>query len=363
MTPLPALDPLPLPAPVWLLSALLSLTFFLHVLPMNLLLGGSIIALVARLRGKKDGRSAALAREIAGVLPVLFAATLTLGVAALLFLQVLYGRAFFSAAVLLAVPWFLVVPALIMGYYAAYITRSPKTRAWLVGLGSFTVAFCVVFVAFVQANVMSAVLHPVRLVSWFAARANGLRLNLGDPTLAPRFFHVVVGACAVAGVAVAIAGYLKRKADAELSAWMVKQGALWFVAATALNVMLGVWWLAALPLQTMLLFMGRGPAATTWLVLGIVAALAAFGHMIPTIMAKDPRSLLFGGAGSLVVTLVCMVMVRDAARRAELAAEGLQPAAWVQPQWGAIVVFLVLLLTAIALIGWMVRTIAVARRP
>ena len=170
MTPLPALDPLPLPAPAWLLSALLSLTFFLHVLPMNLLLGGSIIALVARLRGRKDGRSAALAREIAGVLPVLFAATLTLGVAALLFLQVLYGRAFFSAAVLLAVPWFLVVPAAHHGLLRG--VRHPKPedarlarRPWIASRS----AFCVVFVAFVQANVMSAVLHPVRLVSWFAA--------------------------------------------------------------------------------------------------------------------------------------------------------------------------------------------------
>jgi hypothetical protein len=357
VTPLPALDPLPLPAPVWLLSALLALTFFLHVVPMNLLLGGAIVGGVARIRGRKDERSAALARDIASALPVLFAATVSLGVAALLFLQTLYGRAFFSAAVLLAVPWFLVVVALIVGYYAAYVARSPKTGAWLAGLGSLTVAGCVLFVAFVQANVMSAMLHPARLLAWFAASASGLRLNLGDPTLVPRFFHAVVGACAVAGVAVAIAGYLRRKADAELSAWMIGQGAMWFVVATALNIMFGVWWLAALPLQAMLLFMGRDPVATAWLVLGILAALAAFGHMIPAIMAKDPRSLLYGGTGSLVVTLACMVMVRDVARRAELSAAGLRPAAWVQPQWGAIAAFAVLLVAAVALVGWMIRAL------
>jgi hypothetical protein len=375
MTPLPSLDPLPLPAPAWLLSSLLNLTFVLHVLPMNLLLGGAIIGLVARIRGRRDAHSLALARFIEGALPVLFAATISLGVAALLFLQVLYGRAFFSAAVLLAVPWFLIVPVLVIGYYGAYATRSARpasghagvtlnepTSTWRAWLGSVVVVACVLGVAFIQANVMSALLHPERLASWFAASASGLRLNLRDLTLAPRLLHVVTGACAVAGVALAVAGYVKRKGDGEASAWMVRHGALWFVGATALNIMFGVWWLAALPLQTMLLFMGRDLAGTAWMVLGIVAALAAFGHMIPAIMAQNPRSLLFGGAGSLAVALVCMVMVRDTARRAELAATGLQPATWVQPQWGAIVIFVVLLLTAIALVGWMVRALVVARR-
>ena len=37
---IPQPDPLALPAPAWLLWALLLLTFFLHVIPMNLVLGG-----------------------------------------------------------------------------------------------------------------------------------------------------------------------------------------------------------------------------------------------------------------------------------------------------------------------------------
>ncbi len=375
MTPLPSLDPLPLPAPAWLLSSLLTLTFVLHVLSMNLLLGGSIIALVARIRGRRDERAAALARLIAEALPVIFAATITLGVAALLFLQVLYGRVFFSAAVLLAVPWLLVVPLLIIGYYASYAARGSKRAAWAAGaavartpsprrawLGSFVVTVCVVLcIAFIQANVMSALLHPGALAAWFAAGASGLRLNLGDPTLVPRFLHVVLGACAVAGAAVALAGSIGRSGDAALSSWMVRDGALWFLGATTLNLLFGVWWLAALPSQTVLLFLGRDLQATLWLAVGMVAVLAALGHMIPAVMAKRPRALLLGGAGSLVVALLCMVMVRDAARRAELGAAGFQPATWVQPQWGAIAIFAVLLLSAIALVGWMVRALIAAR--
>ena len=48
MLSLPSADPLPQPAPTGLLWGLLLLTFFLHLIPMNLTLGGSIVAMVAR---------------------------------------------------------------------------------------------------------------------------------------------------------------------------------------------------------------------------------------------------------------------------------------------------------------------------
>ena len=45
---IPQLDPIPLAAPAALMWFLLILTFFLHLLPMNFVLGGSLIALLAR---------------------------------------------------------------------------------------------------------------------------------------------------------------------------------------------------------------------------------------------------------------------------------------------------------------------------
>ena len=52
MTPAPVIplgDPLPLPAPPGLVWALLLLTFLVHTVAMNLLLGGSILSLAWRL--------------------------------------------------------------------------------------------------------------------------------------------------------------------------------------------------------------------------------------------------------------------------------------------------------------------------
>ena len=109
---IPQLDPLPVPSPPGLLWFLLMLGFLLHLLPMNFVLGGTPIALAARWRAR-DGRHpqhAALVAWFAKALPVAIAAAVTFGVVPLLFVQALYGRLFFTSAVLLARYWFAVVP-------------------------------------------------------------------------------------------------------------------------------------------------------------------------------------------------------------------------------------------------------------
>jgi hypothetical protein len=369
MTPaIPLLDPLPLPAPAWLLSALLALTFTLHIIPMNLVLGGTILAVLTRVRGRHDANAAALSRLIAKAMPVAFSATVTLGVAALLFLQTLYGRVFFAGAVLLAVPWILIVPLLVVAYYGAYWQVAPAKGAGGRDQGPGTgiavaaaVAGLVTVIAFIQANVMGLLVRPQTFAAMFFANASGLRLNLGDPTLFPRFLHVVVGAIAVTGMAAALAGFLLRHREPSLAPWMIRHGALTCAGATVVNILPGFWWLAALPSEMLLQFMGRNLSATLWLAAGIFAALSAIGHLIPAAMAKPKRSLISGAAISLLVCIVCMVAVRDIVRRASLPASVLPPATWVSPQWGAIALFVLLLAGALGLVWWMVRALARGR--
>ncbi len=67
---LPALDPTPNPGPAWLFHGLLVLTFFLHVLFMNLTLGGTLMAALAQLgsRGRAGDPRTELAGAVTGVL-------------------------------------------------------------------------------------------------------------------------------------------------------------------------------------------------------------------------------------------------------------------------------------------------------
>ena len=117
----PAPDVLPLPGPVGLFRFLLHLTFFLHLVAMNLLLGGTIIAVVEWIRGRDGSPAARLARRLGRMLPIAMPLTVSLGVAPLLFLQAIYGHLFYTSSVIMAWPWFLVVPGLIVIYYLAYI--------------------------------------------------------------------------------------------------------------------------------------------------------------------------------------------------------------------------------------------------
>ena len=52
---IPALDPTPLPAPAWLFQALLLVTFFVHILFLNVTLGGTVIGAVHASGGQGTG--------------------------------------------------------------------------------------------------------------------------------------------------------------------------------------------------------------------------------------------------------------------------------------------------------------------
>ena len=113
MSPLliPQPDPSPLPGPAWLFHALLLLTFFVHVLFMNVSLGAAVIGAVHGLAGKPERRQLAR-RALAAILPAGVSFTVTTGVAPLLFVQVLYGQLFYPATILVGWAW-LAVPVVI----------------------------------------------------------------------------------------------------------------------------------------------------------------------------------------------------------------------------------------------------------
>ena len=52
MNPYPAVDPIPLPAPVWLMKLLHVVTLSLHFVAVEMLLGGLLLAILLSLFGK-----------------------------------------------------------------------------------------------------------------------------------------------------------------------------------------------------------------------------------------------------------------------------------------------------------------------
>lgn len=361
---IPQPDPLPLTAPPAVFLLLLLLTFTLHLLPMNAVLGGSIIGAVARWRGRQ-GRAhhAELARLIGKLLPVTMAAAVTLGVAALLFLQVLYGRVFFSSSVVMASFWIAVIPLLIVAYYAAYgVAFDRRGGTERTGLAWLIVAI-VLAVAFIYTNNMTLMLRPGAQHALYAQASHGLHWNSGDPTRLPRFLHMLAGAVAVAGLSVALIGFFRRRVSPEFGIWAMAYGCRWFVLATAANFLIGMWLLSALPEATMALFVGGSGYATVALALGIVAAIDALAFALGVGQSPEPSRLLIGAWIATIVAVALMVLSRDSVRRSMLDAAGFQPVNWASPQWGPIAIFAVLLVVAIVLVAWMVTALVKAPSP
>lgn len=93
-----------LPAPSGLLDSLLVLTFFAHLVLVNILLGSVLLAILDR-RGAASDTPGGVA-----FLPKTLALAVNFGIAPFLFLQVLYGHFLYPGIVLMAV-WWLAVPA------------------------------------------------------------------------------------------------------------------------------------------------------------------------------------------------------------------------------------------------------------
>lgn len=352
---------MPLPAPVWLLRTLLLLTFFLHVLFMNCLLGGTAIALVCRMRRKSSEFSARLAGDLGQILPSVFAFTITLGVAALLFLQVLYGQFLYASSILVGVPWLAIIGMVILAYYGVYVF-SMRGKG---GNGVITAVLTVVVVllagvAFIYSNNFTLMLAPERWLDLYRRNAAGWNLNLGEPSLLPRYLHFVLAGFAVSGLGLVLLGL--RKQPDDYRRWLVEQGSLLFTGTTILNFGVGFWFLVKLPGAVRLAFIGGNGFATALLGIGLLLPLAAIAHLIMAKANQSPQRQLVIGVSTGVLTVAAMVVMRDLLRNLSLAPHFSPDQLPVASQWGVIAIFLVLFVAGLATLYYMLYKVVSAGR-
>ena len=213
--------------------------------------GRTVIAVVSDFLGRRraDERYRRLAQHLVSLLPITLAATITLGVAPLLFVQTLYGQFFYTSSILMAWPWLAVVPLVIVAYYGIYLyawqgERLGDRRIW-VGAGS---ALLLMVVAFLYVNNITLMLTPDRWHEIYASHSNGLFLNGEEGTLVPRLFHFLVAAPAVAGAALMVyALFIKGRSPEGYWVWAARYGAVWFLVSTLIQAAVGPLFLFRLP--------------------------------------------------------------------------------------------------------------------
>lgn len=329
-------------------KVLLILTFYLHILFMNVMLGGGMIALVGAFKNTPPAR--AVGRDMSVKLPFTVAFTVNFGVAPLLFIQVLYGHFIYSSSVLMGLYWLSVVGLVILAYAALYLYDFKFeglgcARTLVVGAA----VVCLLLTAFILTNNMTLMLRPETWTGYFK-NPGGTMLNWSDPTLIPRYLHFVTAAAAVGGLSVSVIWKTKGgRGDPEINA-NIACGLKWFTYATLVQVLVGVWFLIALPRDIMLLFMGQSALHTGLFLIGLALVVLSlvFGF----------KKALWPATASALALILVMVLMRDLVRSAYLNPYFSPGDLAVKPQYSPFVMFGVTFVVGLAIVAYMLKTAA-----
>jgi hypothetical protein len=340
--PIPSADTIPV-AWGWF-QFLLLLTFPLHLLAMNAMFGGLAVGVV--LQFKNDQVSNRLAHRVAVMLPLVIAFVVNLGVAPLLFLQVLYGHFIYTSSVLIGILWILVVPVLIIAYYGAYLYdfrfKTLGSAGKWVGLLVLILLPCI---GYVFSSNMLLMALPERFVDYFQHR-DGSMLVSAQATFLPRYLHMMTGAVAVGSLFVALLGRFRAARDRELAEYAERVGMRTFFVMTLINVIFGTWYLLSLDREEMMLFMGADPAATACFVVALL--------MVVFILVMSFKKRLVATLCGTVVLVYLMSFLRSWLRSALLSDYFNLGQLTVVPQYSSMIFFFACLAGGLVCVGWLI---------
>jgi cytochrome c len=313
---------LPLPLPLPLAKGLLVAAFLLHIVFVNLMLGGTILALHAHWRGRREPVMLAFAGMLATTVTVHKSLAVVLGVAPLLLLSVAYTVPFYTSALLLAPAWlsilWLVTLAFLLLYaykygFDGWMARRPRLHA-ATGLAG---GLCLLVVPLIYLTTTQLMLDPGAM----ARRPGFLDAMLHVGNVLPRYAHFLLASLAVAGFWVALWWDRPRTPlIGEDRAAVVRFGTGWALGATALQFVAGPVVLFTLPAG------GLTGGVALLIAAGVLCGLGAIFLMLDSL--RGARRMV-PAAWLLVATIVCMGSARHLIREALLKRAG---EAWV-PGW------------------------------
>jgi len=373
MQSFPAVDPIPLPAPIWLLKLLHIVTLALHFVAVEMLLGGLLLAVLLSLyRGSPA--SLVTARALARRLTVVMTFVINLAVPPLLFAQVLYGRALYTSSVLIGIYWISVIGLLMLAYWLLYqfsARLQAGKSAWLTGLSAWLLAGCI---ARLLSTNMTLMLRPDVWQSMYSASAMGAFLPPHDPTIEARWLMMMVGGLFIGGLwLVYLAG--RSTFTAEEKTFLAGLGGKVAAGFGVLYLAAGLWAANVQPEIVRSGLAGHGVWAATgdysfykffgmagygWLALVVVAILAAAIAGFGKVTAKWMSMVVVHLAVLIELTLV---VYRDGVRDLTLLSRGYN--VWdrvVVTNWWVVGLFLVLFVGGLGVIGWLISVVARSKK-
>jgi hypothetical protein len=365
MQSFPAVDPIPLPAPVWLFKLLHIVTLALHFVALEMLLGGLLLAVVLSLF-RNSATATVAARALARRLTVVMTYVINLGVPPLLFAQVLYGRALYTSSILIGAYWISIIGLLMLTYWLLYqfSGRLESGRvAWPIGLSAWILAG---FVARLLSTNMTLMLRPEVWRSMYSSSAAGVFLPTGDPTTEPRWLLMLAGGLFVGGLWMT---YLAARSTFSAAEKRFLAGTGGKVAAIfgLIYLAVGIWAASVQPeavktgLATHTLYHFGGLAGYAWLALVAVAVLLA---TLAGVARRAAGWIAWSGAVLALLIEITFTIYRDAVRDLTLSSKGFD--VWdraVVTNWSVVGLFLALFVAGLGVVGWLISVVARAQKP
>lgn len=360
----PPHDPLGIPAPPWVFLLLSTVTFVAHVVFMNYVLGGSLWLAVWGFAGSKNEGLARVRAAMLKVMPTALSLAITMGIAPLLFVQVLYGQFFYVSNILLGFWWLGILAAVLVGFYFMYaiLFRASKRGHWSPAYGVVLVVVALLFlgVGFVFVNNALLSQNPDL---WPSFDYKNMQLVVPDGQLIARYLHFVIGALAVTGLWVVGIGMWRAKREApQVTSWTMRSGLMTTLIATVVQLGVGVWFLFTLHGDAMReIVIPKNIYAILWMV-GVAVSIIVLLFVVKLIATKDapPKNQLLLAMVLMAVTLIGMAAGREGVRQAYLrlsAAEFVVSSWTINAQYGPLLMFLLTFVAGLGVLAVMVRWI------
>ncbi len=244
-------DPMGIPFYPIVFQVLMVLTFALHIIFVNFTLGTSFVAVYGHFKG--EGYWRRLSRAMARAVPANVSMAMLLGIAPLLFVQVIYDP-FWYVSNTLSAAWvigFILIMMIAYSFTYIFYLGGERRKGYaffgIVAVALFLLAGVIMHVLGYQ------LLQPEKWLSWYI---KGVDIDTSGTTLhafqLSRFLHFIIPSFAMTGIFLMLyAWYFKGREDFEKGYldWVGQAGAKMAFLFTAIQAGVGFWWLLSLPAE------------------------------------------------------------------------------------------------------------------
>ena len=312
--PVPHDLPLPLPAPVPVLVGVLLVFFLMHIVFINMMIGGAFLTLWYQLKGKAEAKWDNLAHDLAASITVNKSIAVVLGVGPLLAINTLYTTYFYTANALTGDFWISIIPLVASAFLLTYLHKYFWHRMpW--GLHVLVIAAVCAIFAFIPLIFLTNITLMLQPERWTEVQGFWDALRL--PNIWTRYAHFILSCPAMIGFMM-VWSY-RRKTDAEIAeiglprATLIRIGYSWALWPSLAQFVVG-------PLAWLTLPAVSGPTTGVNVVFAVSMLVAGLACLMIWSDMRAPDERIGGGfwaaSSTMLAVIVLMVVGRHMYREA-----------------------------------------------